>query len=74
MKKNIEINVELRDRLKKMYSDIYELIGSKEFVKEKEKCDELIWKEDIELSEEEEDYCLLFNLENVREFIRDMDM
>jgi hypothetical protein len=71
---NIEINVELRDRLKKMYSDIYELIGSEEFNKEKEKCDELIWNEDIELSKEEEDYCLLFNLENVREFIRDMDM
>lgn len=71
---NIEINVELRDRLKKMYSDIYELIGSKEFVKEKEKCDELLFNEDIELSDEEEEYCLLFNLENVREFIRDMDM
>ena len=74
MKKNIEINVELRDRLKKMYSDIYELIGSKEFNKEKEKCDELLFNEDIELSDEEEEYCYLFNLENVKEFIRDMDM
>ena len=67
------INVELKERLEKIYSEVYELIGSKEFNDEKEKCDELLSNEDIELTEEEESYCLLFNLENLKEFIRDMD-
>ena len=65
------INVELKERLEKIYSEVYELIGSKEFNDERDKCDKLIWNEDIELSEEEEEYCLLFNLENLKEFIRD---
>lgn len=65
------INVELKERLEKIYSEVYELIGSKEFNDERDKCDKLMWNEDIELSEEEEEYCLLFNLENLKEFIRD---
>lgn len=66
------INIELKEKLEKLYSDVYELIGSKEFNDEKEKCDELLWDEDIELSEEEESYCLLFDLENLKGFINDV--
>ena len=68
------INVELKERLEKIYSEVYELIGSEEFNNEKEKCDELMCNEDIELSEEEESYCSLFYLENLKEFIRDVDI
>lgn len=74
---NIKINVELKERLEKIYSEVFELIGSKEFNDERDKCVKLIWNEDVELSEEEEKYCLLFNLlfnlENVKEFIRDVE-
>lgn len=73
MKKKIKINIELRDKLNKMYSDVYDILGSEEFVKEKNKCEGLLFNDDVELSEEEEEYCLLFSLENLREFIRDVE-
>lgn len=67
------INVELRDRLKKLHSEIYDLLGSEEFDSERDKCEELIDKDiNDELSEEEIDYCLLFNLDNLRSFINDV--
>ena len=72
MKKKIKINVELKEKLEKLYSDVYDILGSKEFVNEKIKCEGLIFNDNVELSEEEE-YCLLFNLENLKEFIRDVE-
>lgn len=67
------INVELRDRLKKLHSEIYDLLGSEEFDSERDKCEELIDKDiNDELSEEEIDYCLLFSLDNLRSFINDV--
>ena len=71
------INVELKERLEKIYSEVYELIGSKEFNEEKYKYIDLLskcWEGKIELSEEEESYCSLFYLENLKEFIRDVDL
>lgn len=67
------INVELRDKLKKLHSEIYDLLGSEEFDSERDKCEELIDKDiNDELSEEEIDYCLLFSLDNLRSFINDV--
>ena len=71
------INVELKERLEKIYSEVYELIGSKEFNEEKYKCIDLLnkcWDGKMELSEEEENYCSLFYLENLQQFIRDVDL
>ena len=60
------INVELRDRLKKLHSEIYDLLGSEEFDSERDKCEKLMDKDiNDELSEEEIDYCLLFCLDNL---------
>lgn len=67
------INVELRDRLKKLHSEIYDLLGSEEFDSERDKCEKLLDKDIYdELSEEEIDYCLLFSLDNLRSFINDV--
>ena len=67
------INVELRDRLKKLHSEIYDLLGSEEFDSERDKCEKLMDKDiNDELSEEEIDYCLLFCLDNLRSFINDV--
>lgn len=67
------INVGLRDRLKKLHSEIYDLLGSEEFDSERDKCEKLMDKDiNDELSEEEIDYCLLFCLDNLRCFINDV--
>lgn len=67
------INVAIKERLEKIYSEVFEFFGSKEFKDEKDKCEKLWYSNDVELSEEEEEYCMLFDLENLKDFIREMD-
>ena len=71
------INVELKEKLEKLYSDIYDLLGSKEFDDERNKVEgfseELDNEEvDSKLSEEEKEYCLLFQLGSLRSFINEV--
>ena len=69
---NIEINVELRDRLKKLHSEIYDLLGSEEFDNERDRVEGFSLLKEDEMSEEEIEYCLLFQLDNLRSFINDI--
>jgi len=66
------INVELKEKLEKLYSDIYDLLGSKEFDDERNKVEGFSVDEDSKLSEEENEYCLLFQLDNLRSFINEV--
>jgi hypothetical protein len=66
------INVELKEKLEKLYSDIYDLLGSKEFDDERNKVEGFSVEEDSKLSEEEIAYCLLFQLDNLRSFINEV--
>ena len=64
------INVELRDRLKKLHSEIYDLLGSEEYANERDRVEEL---DEDEMSAEEADYCELFRLENLIDFINEVN-
>jgi hypothetical protein len=66
------INVELKEKLEKLYSDIYDLLGSEEFDNERDRVEGFSEKEWDKLSEEEIEYCLLFQLDNLRSFINDV--
>jgi hypothetical protein len=66
------INVELKEKLEKLYSDIYDLLGSKEFDDERNKVEGFSEEVDSKLSEEEIEYCLLFQLDNLRSFINEV--
>jgi len=72
MKKNIEINVELKEKLEKLYSDIYDLLGSEEFDNERDRVEGFSLLKEDEMSKEEEEYCLLFQLDNLRDFINEV--
>lgn len=72
------INEEIKKKLDALFPPLWEALAymdSEEFRNEKEKCDEIfnqMANGEIEWDEGVEEYCQLFNLEDLRERVRDV--